>query len=177
MEDETAVEAQGALGDGTQQEARRNLPMTIIETAAALKLLDQVVPDAYGAVKGAAKKGGLYTAIAGIGGMSRIPEVNAWLTKAGYTEVQSTDNSLRAYVFGSSQADAEKLQGLGGKFGAKEIILLVSMNQIKADPANRPCGRPVFPHARSASGPGRCRPADHRPASLLPLHGATRSGP
>jgi hypothetical protein len=39
MEDETAVEAQGALGDGTQQEARRNLPMTIIETAAALKLL------------------------------------------------------------------------------------------------------------------------------------------
>jgi hypothetical protein len=56
MEDETAVEAQGALGDGTQQEARRNLPMTIIETAAALKLLDQVVPDAYGAVKGAAKK-------------------------------------------------------------------------------------------------------------------------
>jgi hypothetical protein len=38
------------------QDAQRNLPMTIVETAAALKLVDQVVPDLYGAAKGAAKK-------------------------------------------------------------------------------------------------------------------------
>ena len=49
--DETQV--QGVPAGETPREAQRSLTTTIIETAAAVKLLDDMVPDAYSAVKGA----------------------------------------------------------------------------------------------------------------------------
>ena len=38
-------------------ESQRNLPLTLIEVAAAVKVLDVVVPDAYEGIKHAAKVG------------------------------------------------------------------------------------------------------------------------
>lgn len=56
MEEQRSGEQVPSPGPVQEQDAQRNLTATIIETAVALKLVDQVVPDAYGVVKGAAKK-------------------------------------------------------------------------------------------------------------------------
>jgi hypothetical protein len=89
---------------------------------------------------------------AGIKGMSSTKEVAGWFTKAGYTDVDFTDNTVKAYLVGSSAVDANKLVELGGKFPEHEIVLAVNSGQIDVDnPSQRPTTKGADHFLRLAS--------------------------
>jgi hypothetical protein len=54
--DQSPSEQPGVPAAETPQETQRSLTLTIIETAAAVKLLDEAVPDGYAIVKGGIQK-------------------------------------------------------------------------------------------------------------------------